>query len=187
MYYYNFFLVLKKYITKIQIYSNNQFYFFIEINNLVECVNFLKKSLLFKIESLIDITAIDWLWRIFRFSVHYNFFSFFYNYRLFIIIDVPIYFNYIFGLGIESLTILFSSANWLEREVWDLFGIFFYNHFDLRRILTDYGFIGFPFRKDFPLTGYKEIRYDDTLKLILSENLKLTQEYRVFNFINPWL
>jgi NADH-quinone oxidoreductase subunit C len=67
-----------------------------------------------------------------------------------------------------------------------MFGVYFYNHFDLRRILTDYGFVGFPFRKDFPLVGFKELRYDDTYKIIVYENIKLMQDYRVFDFINPW-
>lgn len=181
------FTVLKKYINKIIIFNNNQIYINIEILSLFDFLFFLKNSLLFSINSLVDITAVDWIWRFHRFSVFYNLFSFKYNIRCFLIIDIPVYFNYLFGFGVESVSNLFSSANWMEREIWDLFGIFFYNHLDLRRLLTDYGFQGFPFRKDFPLSGFKEIRYDDTYKIIVSESLKLSQEYRAFTFINPWV
>jgi NADH-quinone oxidoreductase subunit C len=85
-----------------------------------------------------------------------------------------------------SLSELYASAAWLEREVWDMFGVFFLNHKDLRRILTDYGFDGFPLRKDFPISGFKEIRYNEVKQLIDSEPLRLAQEYRTFRFVNPW-
>ena len=185
-YYLLIYKIVYKYINKVIIFDNNQIYFFVDVNRLNDFVFFLKNSLLFKIQSLVDIAAIDWIWRVDRYSIYYNLFSFIYNYRIFLIIDIPIFFNYVYGIGVESLSNLFNSANWLEREVWDLYGIYFYNHIDLRRILTDYGFKGFPFRKDFPLTGFKEIRYDDTYKIIISEDLKMTQEYRAFTFINPW-
>jgi NADH:ubiquinone oxidoreductase subunit C len=87
---------------------------------------------------------------------------------------------------VESLTKVYKSANWLEREVWDLFGVFFSNHPDLRRILTDYGFEGFPLRKDFPLVGFVEVRYDDEKKSIVYEPLSFSQEYRTFAFNSPW-
>ena len=87
---------------------------------------------------------------------------------------------------ISSIFNLFRGSSWLEREIWDMFGIFFNNHPDLRRILTDYGFDGFPLRKDFPITGYSEIRYDDTQKCIVYEPLELTQEYRIFDTLSPW-
>ena len=87
---------------------------------------------------------------------------------------------------IESITPLFQGANWYEREVWDMFGVFFTNHPDLRRILTDYGFSGHPFRKDFPLTGFVEVRYDDEVKRVVCEPLELTQEYRKFDLGSPW-
>jgi NADH-quinone oxidoreductase subunit C len=85
-----------------------------------------------------------------------------------------------------SITRFYQSANWLEREVWDMFGIFFFSHPDLRRILTDYGFEGYPLRKDFPITGFKEIRYDDEKKKIVLEPIRMTQEFRYFDFVTPW-
>ena len=88
--------------------------------------------------------------------------------------------------SIPSVSKVFSSADWWEREIWDLFGIFFSGHPDLRRILTDYGFDGHPLRKDFPLTGYVEVRYDDAQKRVVYEPVKLTQEYRDFDFESPW-
>ncbi|RNA02250.1 NADH dehydrogenase [ubiquinone] iron-sulfur mitochondrial, partial [Brachionus plicatilis] len=87
---------------------------------------------------------------------------------------------------IDSITGVFEGANWFEREVWDMFGVFFSNHPDLRRILTDYGFAGHPFRKDFPLTGFVEVRYDDEVKRVVTEPLELTQEYRKFDLGSPW-
>ena len=87
---------------------------------------------------------------------------------------------------IMSLSSIFKSATWLEREIYDLFGVFFFKHNDLRRILTDYGFKGFPLRKDFPLTGYVELRYNEELKSVKYQRLKLMQEYRYFNFESPW-
>jgi len=178
--------IFKSYINKIQYFDYNELYIYIIVIRIYEFSILCKSSLLFKINSLVDLGAIDWIWRIHRFSVYYNFYSFFYNYRVLVILDVPVFFSYLYGLGIESLSKLFNSANWLERETWDLFGVYFFHHADLRRILTDYGFTGFPFRKDFPISGYKELRYDDTYKIIVSEKIKLMQEYRVFHFINPW-
>lgn len=87
---------------------------------------------------------------------------------------------------IESIVPIYQGANWFEREVWDMFGVFFSNHPDLRRILTDYGFSGHPFRKDFPLTGFYEVRYDDEVKRVVSEPIEYPQEYRKFDLGTPW-
>lgn len=88
--------------------------------------------------------------------------------------------------GLESVTCLFKAANWFEREAWDMFGVFFHNHPNLRRILTDYGFEGHPLRKDFPLTGFVEVRYDEEKKRVVAESLETAQEFRAFEFQSPW-
>jgi NADH-quinone oxidoreductase subunit C len=90
------------------------------------------------------------------------------------------------GEDINSVSEVFKASVWLEREIWDMFGVFFINHPDLRRILTDYGFEGFPLRKDFPVTGYSEVRYDDSQKCLVYESLELSQEFRIFDTLSPW-
>jgi NADH/F420H2 dehydrogenase subunit C len=129
---------------------------------------------------LVDITAVDYPSRPLRFEVVYNLLSIQYNARIRIKTCVDEIKPLISSTGV------FSSAGWWEREVWDMFGIFFSNHPDLRRILTDYGFQGHPLRKDFPLTGYVEVRYDDSEKRVVTESLELTQEFRFFDFSSPW-
>ena len=141
---------------------------------------YLKNHSNLRYESLIDITCVDYLNRSFRFDIVYNFLSYKLNHRLRIkTFSSELSF-------VESLAQIYKSANWLEREVWDLFGVFFSNHPDLRRILTDYGFEGFPLRKDFPLVGFVEVRYDDEKKSIVYEPLSFSQEYRTFAFNSPW-
>lgn len=115
-----------------------------------------------------------------RFEFIYIFLSTVYNFRVFIRGFISLF------ESLKSLDFLYSSANWLEREVWDMYGIFIVGHPDLRRILTDYGFLGFPFRKDFPLSGYVELRYDEINKYVVVEPLELSQEFRYFRFENPW-
>lgn len=134
--------------------------------------------------SLVDITAVDCLSlskNINRFQINYSLLSHYFNTRLritfFIKEDEDVY----------SLNDIYKGAAWLEREVWDMFGIFFINHPDLRRILTDYGFEGFPLRKDFPVTGYSDIRYDDSQKCLVYEPLELSQELRAFDTLSPWI
>lgn len=148
--------------------------------NFFKIIHFLKLHLLSQFKSFVDLCVIDNLSHKERFELHYIFLSMFFNSRLILFFSVKP-----FDL-INSATSLYKSANWIEREAWDMFGIYFDNHPDLRKILTDYGFEGFPLRKDFPLSGYFEVRYDDSRKQVIYENLELTQTLRYFNFINPW-
>lgn len=137
------------------------------------------ENLLFKM--IVDILAIDYPTSKKRFQIIYNLLSVKYNARLQVVISTK-------ELDpVKSIVPLYCGANWLEREVFDMHGIFFSNHPDLRRILTDYGFSGFPLRKDFPLSGYIETRYDDSQKRVVFEPIELTQEYRNFDFKNPWI
>jgi len=133
---------------------------------------------LFKI--LMDVCGVDYPEREERFDVVYNMLSMQHNLRIRVKIktdeDTPV----------PSVTDIFSTANWFERETWDLYGIYFDEHPDLRRIMTDYGFEGHPLRKDFPLTGYVELRYDDEQKRVVYEPVKLTQDMRNFDFLSPW-
>jgi len=131
--------------------------------------------------ALTDLFAIDLLNKNLRFNIVYCLLSLRYNSR----IRLYIYINENSNV-IKSLTSIYKSTLWVEREVWDMFGIFFIDHKDLRRILTDYGFEGFPLRKDFPLSGFVELRYDDSMKRIVYEPLEITQEYRFFDFESPW-
>jgi NADH/F420H2 dehydrogenase subunit C len=136
------------------------------------------ESCLFQL--LIDITVIDYPQDQNRFTVVYNLCSVKYNCRIKILTTVDEL------TPLTSIADVFKAANWMEREVWDMYGIYFEFHPDLRRILTDYGFEGYPLRKDFPLTGFKEVRYDDSQKRVVIESVELSQEFRVYNFINPW-
>ncbi len=151
-----------------------------EKKNLILLLNFLKNNYLLQFKTLISITAVDYPERHNRFEINYFLLSYKLNKRIIIKINT----NDI--TPVPSITDIFSSSNWYEREVWDLFGVFFSGHPDLRRILTDYGFEGFPFRKDFPQTGFVEVRYDDQKKYVLYEPLELAQEFRSFDFISPW-
>lgn len=141
----------------------------------------LKNDFLYNYRHLVDICVIDEPGKNLRFSVLYNFLSIKYNQRFFVMTQTNEF------TALLSVVNLFSSANWAEREIWDLYGINFLNHPDLRRILTDYGFEGFPFRKDFPLTGYKELSYSDSLKSLKYAKVELSQTFRTFKFNNPWI
>jgi NADH-quinone oxidoreductase subunit C len=131
-------------------------------------------------EQLIDVCGVDYPDRPLRFEVVYNLLSVSHNLRVRVKVatdeDTPV----------PSVVGVYPSANWFEREAWDLYGIFFSDHPDLRRILTDYGFDGHPLRKDFPLTGYVELRYDPDQRRVVYEPVKLTQEFRTFDFASPW-
>lgn len=144
---------------------------------LIPVLQFLKKNSHLQFKTLVDIIGVDYPTRKKRFTVIYNLLSVSYNERIFIKCSVSSL------MALPSVIPVFSAAGWFEREVWDMFGIFFINNFDLRRILTDYGFEGHPFRKDFPLTGYTELRYDENQKRIVSEFLEISQEYRSFDFL----
>ena len=129
---------------------------------------------------LIDLTAVDYPERKDRFDVVYQMLSMSNNMRLRVVATVGE------GQTVPSVTGVFMAANWAEREVWDMFGIFFSGHPDLRRLLTDYGFEGHPLRKDFPLTGHVEVRYDDSQRRVINEPVHLVQEFRDFDFLRPW-
>ena len=133
-----------------------------------------------RFSSLVDITAVDHPENPVRFEVVYHFLSMYKNHRIRVKLAV--------GEAdmVPSIHILHPSANWFEREVFDMFGILFSGHPDLRRLLTDYGFRGHPLRKDFPTTGYTEVRYDEAQKRVVYEPVNLTQEYRQFDFMSPW-
>ena len=133
-----------------------------------------------RFSTLVDITAVDYPERPQRYDVVYHFLSMYKNHRIRVKAAV--------GAAdmVPSLTSIHPTANWFEREVFDMFGILFSGHPDLRRILTDYGFRGFPLRKDFPTTGYTEVRYDEAEKRVIYEPVKLVQDYRLFDFMSPW-
>ena len=148
--------------------------------NIAGLVEFLKTDNACKFSTLVDLTAVDYPERPKRFEVVYHFLSMFQNHR--IRLKMAIREDEI----VPSITEVHPSANWFEREVFDMFGILFSGHPDLRRILTDYGFRGYPLRKDFPTTGYVELRYDEAQKRVVYEPVKLVQEYRQFDFMSPW-
>ncbi len=145
-----------------------------------EFVEFLRADPTCQFSTLIDITAVDHPERDKRFDLVWHFLSMYQNHRIRVKAQVRD------DQVVPSITGVHPSANWYEREVFDMFGILFSGHPDLRRILTDYGFRGHPLRKDFPTTGYTEVRYDETLKRVVYEPVKLVQEYRQFDFMSPW-
>ncbi len=160
--------------------NHNQIYLSINDNDLLDVVLFLKTNLNTKFTQLIDVTAVDYPENDMRFKIVYLFLSHENNQRL--ILDTFIKENEF----VSSLCSVFPSANWMEREVFDMYGIEFKNHPDLRRILTDYNFKGYPLRKDFPLTGHNEVRYSEDEKKVIYEKVKLEQNYRNFDFESPW-
>ena len=160
--------------------NHNQIYLSINDDDLLDVVLFLKTNLNTKFAQLIDITAVDYPENEKRFKIVYLFLSHENNQRL--ILDLCIKENEF----VSSLSLIFPSANWMEREVFDMYGIEFKNHPDLRRILTDYNFKGYPLRKDFPLTGHNEVRYSEDEKKVIYEKVKLEQNYRKFDYESPW-
>ena len=168
--------------SKIQSSSINNEELLIEINekDLIDVVQFLKLNENCKFKQLIDIAGVDYPENDKRFELIYLFLSHENNTRIKLLIKFEI------NQTINSITKIFPSANWMEREVFDMYGIKFKNHPDLRRILTDYGFKGHPLRKDFPLTGFNEVRYSEKDKKVIYEPVKLEQNYRNFDFESPW-
>lgn len=152
----------------------------VPLSQLEGLVEFLKTDPACRFTTLIDITAIDHPARAARFDMVYHFLSMYKNHRIRLKIEVRS------DDMVPSIHAIHPSANWFEREVFDMFGILFSGHPDLRRILTDYGFRGHPLRKDFPTTGYTEVRYDEAQKRVVYEPVSLVQEYRQFDFMSPW-
>ncbi len=160
--------------------SHDQLFLSINFEDLIDVVSLLKSNSETKFRQLIDITAVDYPEKKKRFKIVYFFLSHEFNKRILI--------NYYVNENekIPSLTKIFPSANWMEREIFDMYGIKFIDHPDLRRILTDYDFEGHPLRKDFPLTGHNEVRYSEEEKKVIYEPVKLEQNYRNFDFESPW-
>ena len=159
---------------------HKQLYINIDREDLIDVTLFIKNNENTKFRQLIDITVVDYPEKNQRFNVVYLFLSHEFNQR--IILSYPINENEV----IASLTSIYPAANWMEREVFDMYGVKFKDHPDLRRILTDYGFEGHPLRKDFPLTGHTEVRYSEELKKVIKEPVKLEQNYRNFDYESPW-
>ncbi len=147
---------------------------------IVKVLTFLRDDVNCRFQQLMDVCGVDYPEREKRFEVVYNLLSLTHNMRVRVKVETDE------ETPVPSVSGVFSSATWWEREAWDLFGIYFSEHPDLRRIMTDYGFDGHPLRKDFPLTGYVEVRYDDEQKRVVYEPVKLTQEFRTFDFLSPW-
>ena len=158
----------------------DQLFIDVDIENIISTILFLKTNEKCRFKQLIDITAVDYPEKEKRFKIVYLLLSHEKNLR--IVINTHINEKVV----VPSITKIFPSANWMEREVFDMYGISFKDHPDLRRILTDYSFEGYPLRKDFPLTGHTEVRYSEAKKKVISEPVKLDQEYRDFDFESPW-
>ena len=160
--------------------KNDELLVKVEVDNLYLTLLFLKTNEQCKFKQLIDIVAVDYLGDDQRFRIYYLLLSHENNLRIKVSINLSI------DEKVSSIVKLYPSSNWMEREVFDMYGIKFKNHPDLRRILTDYNFKGFPLRKDFPLTGFNEVRYSEKEKKVIYEPVKLEQDYRNFDFESPW-
>ena len=172
---------LKKTLPSCTVCEKDSFFeIILEKEKILEVIKILKEENNLLFDQLIDITAVDYPSKELRFELIYILLSMKKNKRLILKTCVKD------GSGIETITSIHKSADWYERECYDLFGIEFYNHPDLRRIMTDYNFEGHPLRKDFPLTGHTEVRYDELEKKVIYEKVKLTQEFRDFDYVSPW-
>ena len=160
--------------------DNDELFIEVDEKDIIDVVQYLKSNENCKFKQLIDIAGVDYPENEKRFELVYLFLSHENNLRIKLLIKFET------NQSISSLTKIFPSANWMEREVFDMYGIKFKNHPDLRRILTDYGFKGHPLRKDFPLTGFNEVRYSEKDKKVIYEPVKLEQNYRNFDFESPW-
>ncbi|CAM3278176.1 NADH-quinone oxidoreductase subunit C [Paracoccus nototheniae] len=149
-------------------------------SGILDLIDFLRSDSSCRFSTLVDITAVDYPSRAQRFDVVWHFLSMYQNHRIRVKVAVRE------DEMLPTLTGIHPCANWFEREIFDMFGILFTGHPDMRRILTDYGFSGHPLRKDFPTTGYVEVRYDDAEKRVVYEPVRLVQEYRQFDFLSPW-
>ena len=152
----------------------------IKKKDLTNVLMFLKNHIKYQFKILSCISGVDYPSHKHRFKIVYELLSIRFNTRL----RVKVFTHEL--MPVESISNLFSAANWYECEIWDMFGVFFSNHPNLVRLLTDYGFEGYPLRKDFPLSGFIEMRYNETQKRVVSEFIELSQEYRTFNFLSPW-
>ena len=160
--------------------ANRELNVVVRLEGIVRVLKFLRSDSNCLFEMLVDICGVDYPERAERFEVVYNLLSLRHNQRIRIKLSVDE------DTPVPSVAGVFPAASWFERECWDMFGIFFSGHPDLRRILTDYGFDGHPFRKDFPLTGYVELRYDDEQRRVVYEPVKLRQGFRSFDYLSPW-
>lgn len=172
--------VMPKWIARLEVVRHELVLVLQDVSYVLPCLTVCNLHTNMQCKMLIDVTAVDYPSRAQRFEVVYNLLSVQYNMRLRIKASVDEL------TPVPSVSHLYPSANWFERETWDMFGICFLHHPDLRRILTDYGFEGHPLRKDFPLSGYVEFRYDDSKKRVISEPVELAQEFRYFDFASPW-
>jgi len=172
-------LMIPKFIEK-SVISKEEVTIYTTPEHIVPLLTFLKKYTNSQYEMLLDITAVDYPEREKRFEVVYMLSSIKYNTRLIVKISVDEV------TPVPTIENVYPNAGWYERETWDMFGIYFQENKDLRRILTDYGFEGYPLRKDFPLSGFVEVRYDDTQRRVVVEPLEMTQEFRLFDFSSPW-
>ena len=174
-------LMLGKYIKKVQLKKGEYNLYLKDEKDIEKVLLFLKCHINAQFKLLMDICGIDYMQKFKnRFEISYNLLSIKYWSRIHVKIHVNEF------TPINSVIKVFKSANWYEREIWDMYGIFFKNHTDLRRILTDYGFEGFPLRKDFPQTGYVELRYNNDFKHLIYEPVELSQDFRSFDFLSPW-
>tara|TARA_Y100001934_G_scaffold281209_1_gene390182 strand:- start:2036 stop:2659 length:624 start_codon:yes stop_codon:yes gene_type:complete len=160
--------------------ANSELNVVVRSEGIARTMKFLRQDPNCLFEMLVDVCGVDYPERQERFEVVYNLLSLRHNQRVRVKLTVDE------GVAVPSVHDIFPSASWFERECWDMYGVFFTGHPDLRRLLTDYGFDGHPFRKDFPLTGYVEVRYDDEERRIVYEPVKLTQAFRSFDFLSPW-